>query len=172
VLRERADRGNLLALAAGTTGIAVIYFGSPIGDGRGVLLSLASGVAFAAVTICLRQMRSLSPLWLALLGNLGGAAAMLPWAWPHLEVGWRVLVVLAVFGAVQIALPYVLFAKGLQYTSAQEAGLICLVEPILNPLWVAASGIETPSLWTVIGGVVILGGLGWRYRPWRRTGMS
>ena len=170
VLRERVVRDNVVALAAGTIGVAVIFFSSRSADTVGILFSLASGVAFAAVTVCLRLLRTLSPLWLALLGNLVGAVAMLPIVWGHLGMDWPMLGFLAAFGAVQIALPYVLFAKGLQYTSAQEAGLICLIEPILNPLWVAASGVELPSVGTIVGGVLILGGLAWRYRPGGNAG--
>ena len=44
-----------------------------------------------------------------------------------------------------------------------EASLIALIEPVLNPLWVALVVGEMPSAATVGGGAMILFGLGVRY---------
>ncbi len=73
------------------------------------------------------------------------------------------LVILVVMGAVQLGLPYFLFSKGLQSVSLQEASLIALIEPVLNPIWVALMVGEIPSAATVSGGAMILFGLGVRY---------
>lgn len=66
-------------------------------------------------------------------------------------------------GAVQLGAPYYLFSKGLQTVSLPEASLIALIEPVLNPLWVALIVGELPSTATVSGGTLILFGLGVRY---------
>ncbi|MGH7770151.1 MAG: EamA family transporter, partial [Candidatus Binatia bacterium] len=52
---------------------------------------------------------------------------------------------------------------GLEKVSLQEASLIVLVEPVLNPIWVALVFGEIPSLPTLIGGGIILLSLGIRY---------
>ena len=44
-----------------------------------------------------------------------------------------------------------------------EASLLALVEPLLNPLWVALVIKERPTAATVAGGLLILAGLGVRY---------
>ena len=49
--------------------------------------------------------------------------------------------------------------------SPQEGGMIMLLEPLLNPVWVYLAVGETPSVPTVVGGVFILGALVWRYWP-------
>jgi drug/metabolite transporter (DMT)-like permease len=66
-------------------------------------------------------------------------------------------------GAVQLGLPYYLFSKGLQTVSLQEASLIALIEPVLNPIWVALTIGEIPSRATLAGGGLIVAGLGARY---------
>jgi DME family drug/metabolite transporter len=71
--------------------------------------------------------------------------------------------ILAVMGAVQLGLPYFLFSKGLQSVSLQEASLIALIEPVLNPIWVALVVGEIPSIATIAGGGLIVVGLGVRY---------
>ena len=52
-----------------------------------------------------------------------------------------------------MALPYVLFARGLREIGTAEAGLIALVEPILNPIWVVLFVGERPTIPTLLGGL-------------------
>jgi drug/metabolite transporter, DME family len=60
-----------------------------------------------------------------------------------------------------------LFSKGLQSVPLQEASLIALIEPVLNPVWVALTFGEIPSAATFSGGALILFGLVARYlAPW------
>jgi drug/metabolite transporter (DMT)-like permease len=49
-----------------------------------------------------------------------------------------------------------------------EASLIVLIEPVLNPLWVALAVGEIPARATLIGGALIVAGLAVRY-GWRAT---
>jgi len=79
------------------------------------------------------------------------------------------LVILLLFGVVQMSAAYWLMARGLRTVSAQEAGAITLLEPLLNPVWTYLISGETPETATFVGGGVILAALAWRYRP-RKNG--
>jgi drug/metabolite transporter (DMT)-like permease len=83
---------------------------------------------------------------------------------------WRQLAFIAVFGTLQMATPYWLFTRGLRAVTPQEAGVITLLEPVLNPVWayMIAPDRETPTPWTLAGGGVLLAALAWRYWPTRR----
>ena len=59
-----------------------------------------------------------------------------------------------------MAIPYALYARGLREIGAPEAGLIGLVEPILNPIWVVLFVHERPAGPTIIGGLFLLAGTG------------
>jgi len=169
-LGESADRRSTVTLFLGVFGVLVIVWG-----GRHeaqlfvVVLGLGSGVTYAGVVVFLRLLRDTSPGWLTVLNHLGGAIALLPALWylglpqPHLEQ----VAFLAFFGAVQMGLPYWLMARGLRVVSPQEAGVITLLEPLLNPVWayLVAPETETPSSFTFLGGALILSGLAWRYWP-------
>jgi drug/metabolite transporter (DMT)-like permease len=72
---------------------------------------------------------------------------------------------LAAFGTIQMGLPYWLMARGLRSISAQEAGAITLLEPVLNPLWAYLVAGEKPASMTWLGGSLILAALVWRYLP-------
>lgn len=165
-LGEKADRRSGTALALGLAGVAVILVGGWHGeDLHAAALGLASGVAYAGVVICLRINREASSLWLTVLNHLGGALLLLPLVWNVPTPTGPQLGVLFLFGAIQMALPYWMVARGLRAVSPQEAGTIMLLEPILNPLWAYLAAGERPAPMTVVGGAFIIGALAWRYWP-------
>jgi drug/metabolite transporter (DMT)-like permease len=68
-------------------------------------------------------------------------------------------VVLAAFGVVQVAIPYLLFAMAMRHVPAHEAALLTLIEAVLNPIWVWLFVGERASTATWAGGGLILVGL-------------
>jgi drug/metabolite transporter (DMT)-like permease len=189
LLGDPADSRSWRAILLGLCGTVLIVAGnwSP-GDGiHGgtsqtlvLLMGLGSGLTYAGVVLFLRGLRAESSAWLMVL-NLFGSAAIIG-GFIVIRDGWgpsrawffaasaAQLAVLAVFGAVQMAAPYWLFARSLRSVSPQEAGIITLLEPVLNPVWayLIAPDKETPTVWTVAGGLLLLVALGWRYFPVRR----
>jgi drug/metabolite transporter (DMT)-like permease len=167
-LGEKISKGNLAALAVAMIGIGIISLdsvGAP--EMAGVALALLSGVLFAAYMINLQRTRDIGPVYLTWINN-GVCAFLLFWVVrTQLALTADQATILAVMGAVQLGAPYYLFSKGLQTVSLPEASLIALIEPVLNPLWVALIVGELPSTATVWGGGLILFGLGVRYVwPW------
>ncbi|MEO6165062.1 MAG: EamA family transporter [Candidatus Binatia bacterium] len=167
-LGEKIAKGNLAALALAMIGIGIISLdsvGAP--EMAGVALALLSGVLFAAYMINLQRTRDIGPVYLTWINN-GVCAFLLFWVVrSQLALTADQATILAVMGAVQLGAPYYLFSKGLQTVSLPEASLIALIEPVLNPLWVALIVGELPSTATVWGGGMILFGLGVRYVwPW------
>jgi drug/metabolite transporter (DMT)-like permease len=172
LLGERPDRRSLWAIGMATVGIAAIVFYGY--DGRpheeiGIALGLASGLAYASVAIGLRGLRALDPTWLSAINNLMGALALGTWILLYrggivVPTGGQALTLLA-FGALQMAVPYCLFARGLRDLSAPEAGLLALLEPALNPIWVVLLYGERPAPATLAGGLFLLSGVAIRYAP-------
>jgi len=174
LLGEAPDRRGAISLAIGLCGIFIILCGGwQDAQFEVISIALASGFAYAGVILFLRVLRDSSPRWLTVINHLGGALFILPALmyfapeWP----GVGQMTLLFLFGAIQMALPYFLIARGMRVVSAQEAGAITLLEPLLNPLWayLVAPEVEQPRLYTMIGGAFILGGLFWRYWPRRKS---
>jgi DME family drug/metabolite transporter len=174
---EPASRRGLVSVLIGLCGIGVIILGGGGEGNLGVLgLGLASGFFFAGVLLFLRGLRGTSSNWLTVLNHLGAALAVAPLlyfsegGWPRLT--WTQVGVLALFGGVQMGLPYLLMARGLRVVNSQEAGVITLLEPLLNPLWawLVAPQKEDPTAYTLAGGALILGALAWRYWPGKKWG--
>jgi drug/metabolite transporter, DME family len=184
---SRALRSTILAMI----GAAIIVVGNypremPAAEQTNqatiLLMAAGSGVLYAGVVLFLGYLKAESPAYLTVLNLLG--SAILIGLFVLLNSGWTAftnwvlaptgeqLIFLFVFGTVQMAAPYWLFARGLRTISAQEAAVITILEPILNPLWAywISPDKETPTQWTVIGGIVLLAALVWRYAPRRVRG--
>ena len=170
LLGEPLDRRNFVAILIGSAGVGVIIAGHGFGDEAAVTaMALGSGVTYAAVLLCLRLLRDAAPAWLTLLNHLGSALVLLPWVVRLPSPTLAQLAFLALFGAVQMGLPYLLMARGLRHVSPQQAGTLTLLEPVLNPLWPLIFLGQGMSGWTLAGGAFILGALLWRYAPLPRA---
>jgi drug/metabolite transporter (DMT)-like permease len=169
LLREPPRPADRAALALCMTGVLVLFVGSyrPGGSGLGLLLALISGASFGLFMLWQRRLRGIDPVLLAGLNNAGASllfAAAIPWMGP---VSAPSLLTLIGMGIVQIALPYALFTWALQHVPGPEASLLTLVEPVLNPVWVALFAAEIPGRATAAGGALILSALLLRYTVWR-----
>lgn len=170
LLGEPPQRADWAGLALCMGGVGVLFAGSfrPGGSGAGLALALFSGACFGLFTLWQRRLRAMDPVLLAGLNNAGAAlvlAAAIPWIGP---VGFHSLLALIVMGVVQIAAPYALFTWALQRVPGAEASLLTLIEPVLNPIWVALFVGERPGGATIAGGVLILAALALRYTVWGR----
>jgi drug/metabolite transporter, DME family len=165
LLRETVDRRDLIPLVFGFVGVGTILLFEVQGqESMGVAMGVTSGICYAIVVVCMRRLRDENPAWLVALNHSVAVAVLLPWViragcWP--SVGQ--LAVLACFGVIQMAIPYVLLLRGLRGISSQETVAIGLAEPILLPLWVYLVWGETPASWTLAGATLILVGLLLRY---------
>jgi drug/metabolite transporter (DMT)-like permease len=164
VLGERIAKLNGFALVVAMIGVALISLdsaGEP--EMAGVLLALLSGVLFAGYMVNLQRTQEVHPVYLTWINNAVCALLLVFVVKSRLALSLEQIGILAVMGAVQLGLPYFLFSKGLQTVPIQEASLIALIEPVLNPLWVALTVGEIPSAATLSGGGLILLGLSARY---------
>ena len=167
-LKERVHRGSVVALLCAVAGIAfIVLFERDQQRADGNLIALGSGVAFAGVILSLRWLRDEDSAWLTLLNHFVSGVVLLPIVLPRgIELQPLQWLLIALLGIVQMGLPYVLAARGIALVTVQEAALLLLLEPLLNPLWVWLCWGEHVGWSTVIGGGLILGGLAIRYVIW------
>ncbi|REJ87848.1 MAG: hypothetical protein DWQ29_08990 [Planctomycetota bacterium] len=170
LLRERAGRADLFALAFALAGIAVIV-GSESGreDLFGNLLGLGSGVTYAGVIIGLRSLRDENPFWLVTINNVTAGVVLLPWvAGADVSLSAAQWTIAAGFGVLQLGVPYLLFARAVREVPAHEATLLAILEAVLNPIWVWIFIGERAPVATWLGGGLIVAGLVLRYTIFRR----
>lgn len=165
VFREPFVRRDLIALVFGGMGVGLILaFESRGQQVAGVVLGVASGVAYACVVLFMRRLRDEDSAWLVALCHLVAAAALFPWVGMTGRIpSWEQILVLAAFGIFQMAIPYLCLLRALRSIRSQEAVIIGLAEPVLLPVWVLLVWGERPALWTLGGAALIAVGLVLRY---------
>jgi drug/metabolite transporter (DMT)-like permease len=157
-LGERATRRDWLTIAIVFGGMGLFFCDDlRLAGLAGNLIALASGVAFAAMTLLLRKQKDTSAEESIFLGNLLAGAVGLPFmfsarTFPSVR-GW---IALALLGIVQLGISYLLYARAIRHITALEAVLIPVIEPILNPIWVLLALGERPGPLSLVGGVIVL----------------
>jgi drug/metabolite transporter (DMT)-like permease len=163
VLREKPHRRELTVAGVCLAGLGVFFLGRLDPRGLvGMILALGSGLAMACLVMGLRhegrrgEESATGPV--VIFGNLLCVVVGLPFMVATLPVMTnRDWLLLALLGTFQLGLAYVLFSAGLRRVPALRATVLGLIEPLLNPLWVAIGAGEYPGLATVAGGTVVLG---------------
>lgn len=157
LLKERVYWFDYLTVF-GVFGGMCLFFGDGLGISinAGNLVALGSGVAFASTTLFMRRQKNAAPEDSFVLAHVITFVASIPFIFmsaPPTALGVAGLVLL---GVVQIGIPSILYAAGISGIPAVSAVLITMLEPIMNPIWVALFYREIPSLFTILGGALIL----------------
>ncbi len=169
-LKEKPDRKVIQAIIPAILGILVIVAGGwHAGEGVVILIALGSGFTYALVIIGIRFQVNIAAAWVTFVNLSVAALLLLPFVILMPFPTSKQLIILFLFGFFQLGLPYMLTARSLKVISPQEAGILTLLEPILNPIWafMIAPEKDMPTLSTWIGGVLLISALCWRYLPER-----
>lgn len=126
--------GNFVAIISGTFMGAMFIFNARIDD----MAVKMSGILFAHMMT-------------ALIGLPVGIVS------GHVNLDFRAVLFLIILGIVQLGIPYVLFAKASSLISPLSCSLLGMIEPLLNPVWVALFYGEIPGIFALAGGVIVLG---------------
>jgi drug/metabolite transporter, DME family len=167
ILRERTTRLDIVSLVVAFAGMALFFAGEFEATAlAGNLFGVAAGVCFAAFLLFLRAPGAIAVTRQngVILGNGGLFLVFLPVNalrgepavfTPSLaDIGCILFL-----GVVQIGLAYVFFTKAMGLIPALEAALVNMVEPVLNPVWVAVFLGETPGWLATLGGAIVVGAL-------------
>lgn len=163
ILGEPLRRRDAAAVAVAFAGMLLFFVGRfESRDFRGEISALASSVFFAVLVLALRRERGSGAEAVVTYGNVLAALALLPWVSDALAVSALSAAVLCFLGVVQIAGAYALFVHGLKYVTATQASLVGMLEPVANPIWVFLFLGERPGAFSLLGGAIVLGAIGWR----------
>ena len=157
-LGERTQPIFYLAIAVAMGGVVIIAMGernASVSGLTGSLVALGVALCFAGQSVALRRYkdRGMEPAMVA--GGLGvfavvaATVGLAPIAWPT-------LLTLLFMGALQLALPMVLFMRGARHVAAVQMVLITMADAFLNPLWVWLVHGELPALAVYWGGALIV----------------
>jgi drug/metabolite transporter (DMT)-like permease len=162
-LQERITRSRLFSVALCVIGMVLFFQGElqPT-DWSGNVVALCSGFFFAVMTLLFRYDREQNVIAAVMMGNLLTAVTNLPfalWLAPSDFMafpGYAAMLSLLWLGVFQISIAYMCYTFALRGLPAIEVALLMLIEPVLNPSLVFFTLGESPSIWSILGGAVIV----------------
>jgi drug/metabolite transporter (DMT)-like permease len=161
IYKEKFRSRDLITVLVCVGGMALFFVGQlRPQDVTGNLYALASGLCFALYFLSLRhpKAREVNRASSVIYGNVLAVLITAPWglaAIPDMNLHDTLSVIY--LGVVQLGVAYTLFtvamARGVR---SLDAGIICYIEPVLNPVWVFLVIGEQPSRWALLGGAIIV----------------
>ena len=162
ILKRKLKRFEILTVFAALFGIVLFFMDQVSGNGLfGNILATTSGFFMGIMYALTGEIKDdgerISGL---VLGHTALAVICVPIGWILTEPSEITLIpiLLVVFlGVVQMGVPYSLYGRATALISGVEVSLISMIEPILNPIWVALIYGEVPGSRALIGAVLIIG---------------
>jgi len=159
--KEKFRSRDLITVLVCLGGMALFFVGQlRPQDITGNILALASGLCFAIYFLLLRhpKAREVNRASSVIYGNVLAVLMTAGWGLPAVaDMNPHDALSVIYLGVVQLGIAYSLFtvamARGVR---SLDAGIICYIEPVLNPVWVFLVLGERPSEWALVGGVIII----------------
>ncbi|HNY17345.1 MAG TPA: DMT family transporter [Treponemataceae bacterium] len=154
---EKATVGDWLAVA-GVFGGMILFFldDLSLSGNFGNILAVLSGVTFALTAIFMRRQKDGRPTDSFMLAHIITFAVSIPFIFTSPAPTVTSMTGLVLLGIFQMGLPSLLYGKGVRGVSAISCALITMIEPIMNPVWVAIFIGELPSARAIAGGCIIV----------------
>jgi len=149
---------DILTVLGTFIGIAIFFFGS-LGESKiaGDILAVLSGAFMASMYIAVGNTKEDEKMSGILFGHLLTALIGIPVCFftENTYTGTSIFAIL-ILGIVQLGIPYILYALASVNCPPLACCLIAAVEPLLNPYWVFLFNGETPGLFSIVGGIIVI----------------
>ena len=129
------------------------------GNWWAIVSGITIGLAFVFYSYNLQKVKKGNLLGIVALINIISAifyGILLLFRYSPPPSSFNEIIILSISGIVISGISYALYGEGLREISMEKAMIICLAEPVLNPLWVYLGKGEIPSMTTVTGSILIL----------------
>ena len=129
------------------------------GNWWAIVSGITIGLAFVFYSYNLQRVKKGNLLGIVALINIISAifyGILLLFRYSPPPSSFNEIIILSISGIVISGISYALYGEGLREVSMEKAMIICLAEPVLNPLWVYLGKGEIPSMTTVTGSILIL----------------
>jgi len=159
--KTKISRVNLITVISCTLGMVVFFYDQMAAPEQwlGIIFGILSGFMLACFILFQRFNEPTHQPGAIVLGNLWILIISAPWFFESAAPTVTEHGILLFMGVIQIGMGYVLFTLGQKYISAMDSSIIAMIEPVLNPIWVVIGYGEIPSIFALIGGIIILGTL-------------
>ena len=154
--RQKPGKVDLTVCFLVLLGVVLFFVdGIRAGNLPGNLLAVLSGICYAGVFM-MNTGRNADAVSSCFLGQLAAGLMFTPLCLRETDFSLPVLLPLLALGVIQVGGAYILLSIGIRNTPPVTASLITGLEPIMNPLLVAAFYGETITALSVVGCVIVI----------------
>ena len=154
--RQKPGKADLAVCFLVLLGVILFFVdGIRAGNLAGNLLAVLSGVCYAGVFM-MNTGRNADAISSCFLGQLAAGLLFTPLCFRETDFSLPVLLPVLALGIIQVGVAYILFSIGIRNTPPVTASLITGMEPIMNPLLVAAFYGETITALSIAGCVIVV----------------
>lgn len=155
--KEKAHFRDLLTVIIVFCGMSLFFIGKlEFGGMVGNIVAVMSGISMGIMILHLNKLKSHKPIEIIIWGNLVMFLIGLPFL-GGVTLNSKAVAGILFLGIFQLGISYVFYTAGVQHVTPLEGILIPVIEPLLNPLWVLIGIGEKPSIFSIVGGVIVLG---------------
>lgn len=156
IYRQKPGRADVIVCILVLFGIVLFFVdGLQAGNLPGNIVAVLSGVCYAGVFM-MNTGENADAISSCFLGQLAAGLLLTPLCIRETDFSMPVMAAVFALGVVQVGGAYILFSIGIRNTPPVTASLITGLEPVMNPLLVAAFYGERITALSVIGCVVVV----------------
>lgn len=154
--KERFSKKDIVVVGVVFIGMLLFFIGDIDGGGLlGNVLAVFSGISMALMIISLKKVSRHKPMEIIIWGNIFTFLLAIPF-YGNLDFTGSNLTGIFLLGIFQLGLSYIFFTTAISHVTALEGILIPVIEPLLNPIWVLLGTGEQPTIYAILGGVIVL----------------
>ncbi len=145
-----------LFMAAALAGIGLMFVdGFVTGRWLGNVLALGVVASFVGMLVVIRRSKAIDMVPATCLG--GAVAGIISvFMIDGFLISGQDLILCILLGSAQFGAGFILITMGTRLVRAAEVALLSLTETVLAPIWVWLFVHEVPSVFTLIGGAIVL----------------
>ena len=156
IYRQKPGRLDVIICFLVLLGVVLFFVdGIQAGNLAGNIVAVLSGICYAGVFM-MNTGKNADAISSCFLGQLAAGIIFTPLCFGETDFSLPVVAAVAALGVVQVGGAYILFSIGIKNTPAVTASLLTGLEPIMNPLLVAAFYGERVSTLSIIGSVIVV----------------
>ena len=156
IYRQKPGRLDVIICFLVLLGVVLFFVdGIRAGNLAGNIIAVLSGICYAGVFM-MNTGKNADAISSCFLGQLAAGIIFTPLCFGETDFSLPVVAAVIALGVVQVGGAYILFSIGIRNTPPVTASLITGMEPILNPLLVAAFYGERITALSVAGCVIVV----------------
>lgn len=156
--RQKIQRKDLITVLLTLFGIALFFFDQlEAGYILGNFVSIAAGMFMASMFMTVGNLEGDARFSAITLGQAFTFLVGLPFVFATKPVlNTTTVLSILTLGVFQLGISYILYIQASRHCPPLACCLLGVIEPLLNPVWVAIFDGEKPGIFALIGGVIVI----------------